>query len=292
MHALAPPEPSRPGTHIFILGADYHLGDLLWLTAVLHQYRATTGARHLVVAHPNAALTSVLECNTDIDEICVGVPSGGPGDVVHDLRPLMLGRAMVAAWRQRRPWLYYRDLWYEPRGQWLATYLQLGRLARYRPVLNLREEDYATANSLPRPYTALAPHIGAYRLPLVSQAWRAVKGWSPANWAALASELRDRGFNPLTLGAAGQELIPGTVPLLGLPIRQVAAVIDRAEALVTGESGLWFVAAARATPFVVVPWWLPPGINWAAPMQVPHRTIQREEATVENVMTALVELGV
>jgi hypothetical protein len=292
VHALAPPGPLAAQTHIFVLGADYHLGDLLWLTAVLHEYRRRTGACRIVVGHPDASLGHILGCNPDIDEVCTGIPASEPRDIVHDLRPVRLGRAMIAAWRHRLPWLYYRDLWLEPRGQWLATYLRLGTLPDYRPLLNLREEDYAAAGSLPRPYIALAPHIGAYRIPLVSRVWRTIKGWSPTNWAALASQLCDRGLTPLTLGAAGQDVIPGTVPLLGLPIRQVAAIIDRAEALVTGESGLWFVAAARATPFVIVPWWLPPSINWAEPMHVPHRLVPREEATVGHVLTALTELGV
>jgi len=91
----------------------------------------------------------------------------------------------------------------------------------------------------------------------------------------------------LSLGAAGQSIVPGTIGLTGLPIRQVAGIVEGAAAVVTGESGLWFLAAATDTPFVIVPWWLPDGIDWAAPMGVRHRLIQREDAAVETVEQAL-----
>jgi ADP-heptose:LPS heptosyltransferase len=96
----------------------------------------------------------------------------------------------------------------------------------------------------------------------------------------------------MTLGAAGQEAIPGTTPLTGHPIRQVAGVIERAAALVTVESGLWFIAAGLATPFVITPWWLPRTVDWAAPMQTPHRLIDRDDDAADAVVSYLREMDV
>lgn len=283
-------------THLFLLGADYHLGDLLWLTAVLAEYRRQVRPARLAVGCPDRPIGRILEHNPLLDDLRYGDPgrlraaARARGEVVRDLRPLPLARAMLRDWRHHWPWVYYRDLWFLPRGQWLATFLHLGRLSSYRPVLGLCDADRATAATLPIPYVVLAPHIGRYRLPLAGRAWRRVKGWDEGNWVRLASLLRSAGYEPVTAAAADQAPIPGTRPLLGLPIRQVAGVIEGAAALVGGESGLWFIAAACATPFAIVPWWLPRGVDWAAPMGVPHRLIRRRDATVETVFASCREL--
>ena len=57
------------------------------------------------------------------------------------------------------------------------------------------------------------------------------------------------------------------------------------------ESGLWFIAAGLCTPFIIVPWWLPRSVDWAAPMQVPHRLIYRGEDSVEEVLEQFHQLG-
>jgi len=281
--------PQSRGSHTFILGADYHLGDLLWLTAVLHQYRCMAKPQRLTVVHPRQALLAILERNPDVDDLLTAAPTHSHA-VVHDLRPIPIGVSMVRDWRYRLPWLYYRDLWCQPRGQWLATYLRLGRLQRCRPVLELGEEDFAIADTLDRPYVVLAPHIGQYRSRALTRAWSAVKGWPLNHWTALTAALHRAGYQTVTLGAHGQAAIPETQPMLGLPIRQVAGIIDRAAGLISGESGLWFIAAARARPFVIVPWWLPRSIDWPAPMNVPYRLVHRREATVDSVLAAIREL--
>ncbi|MGH2448203.1 MAG: glycosyltransferase family 9 protein, partial [Chloroflexota bacterium] len=213
----------------------------------------------------------------------------GADSVVHDLRMQALGRAMVRNWRQRAPWLYYRDLWFEPRGQWLAGYLGLRTLTDYRPILSTEASDRGVANSMRRPYVLLAPHVGTYPFPL-EPFWQRIKGWPPADWARLARLVRNDGREVVTLAAAGQESIPGTVPMVGLPIRHVAGLIERAAGLITVESGLWFIAAAYRTPFVIAPWWLPRTIDWVGPMHVPHRLIGRADLTPETVARNLSEI--
>ncbi|MBV9282657.1 MAG: hypothetical protein JOZ41_21475 [Chloroflexi bacterium] len=295
---VRPPARWKPD-HLFLLGPDYHLGDLLWFTAVLAEYRKRVAPRRVFVGVPDRAISRILERNPLVDRLLYGDaraavaqarcrPDGGLE--VHDLRPLAVAGAMVRDWRYRLPWLYYRDLWLEPRGQWLATYLRLGPLQEFRPLLGLYDDDFDAARALPARYVALAPHVGQYSLPLASALWERLKGWPPENWAALAEALRRAGFEPVTLGAPGQVPIEGTTPMIGLPIRQAAGVIDRAAALISVESGLWFIAAARQTPFVIVPWWLPRSVNWPAPMRVPHRLVYRDAASVQAVLSHVCEL--
>ncbi len=290
---------SAPTAHFFLLGEDYHLGDLLWFTAVIREYRRQVRPRCLLVGCPDRPISRILERNPLVDQLLYGSPRRLLGEaraqfgsdlIVRDLRPVPIARAMLRDWRHHWPWLYYRDLWMQERGQWLATFLHLGRLHCFRPVLVLGEDDRAAARELPSPYVLLAPHVGQYRLPLATRVWRRIKGWSAECWARLAGILRAEGYEPITLAAADQAPIASTRPVLGLPIRQVAGIIDRAAGLVSGESGLWFIAAARGTPFLIVPWWLPRSVNWAAPMQVPHRLVYRDEALVDTVAARLREL--
>jgi hypothetical protein len=287
----------QASVHLFVLGKDYHLGDLLWFTAVIAEYRRQQAPGRLLVACPDRALSRILEHNPLIDELIYYgrdarvVPDAraryGSALVVHDLRPLPIAWTMVRSWRHHLPWLYYRDLWLEPRGQWLATFLRLGRLRDVRPVLHLTDDDLAVARSLSAPYIVLAPHTGRYTISLLGAMWGRLKGWGEARWARLAEALRDEGYAVITLGAAGEQPVPGTTGLSGLPIRQAAGVIAGAAALVTVESGLWFVAAAVRTPLLIVPWWLPRSLDWVAPMGTPYRLVYRDQATVRHVLAEL-----
>ncbi len=287
----------RPSVHLFVLGNDYHLGDLLWFTAVIAEYRRQLEPERLLVACPDRAISRILEHNPAIDELIyygrdAHVVAGararyGGALVLHDLRPVPIAWSMVRSWRYRWPWLYYRDLWLEPRGQWLATFLRLGRLHEVRPVLHLTDEDLSVARTLDAPYIVLAPHTGRYTLPILGTIWARVKGWGEARWARLAEALRKEGYTVITLGAAGEEPVRGTTGLSGLPIRQAAGVIAGAAALVTVESGLWFVAAAVRTPLLIVPWWLPRSLDWVAPMHTPYRLVYRDQATVRHVLAEL-----
>lgn len=290
---------SAAAVHVFLLGDDYHLGDLLWLTAVLAEYRRRFAPDYLLVGCPDRPISRILERNPALDGLLYGDARRLVSDarrqfgerlVLRDLRPLALARAMLRDWRYHLPWLYFRDLWFQERGQWLATFLHLGRLTNFRPVLGLCDDDRVATRGLPLPYVVFAPHIGQYRFPFADKLWHGLKGWPWEHWTALARRLRAGGYEVVTLAAGGQEPVPGTRPVLGLPIRHAAAVIEGAAALVSGESGLWFIAAACKIPFIIVPWWLPRSVNWAAPMNVPHRLIYRDEASVAEVFARFEEL--
>jgi ADP-heptose:LPS heptosyltransferase len=287
---------STGAPHLFVLGKDYHLGDLLWFTAVLAEYRKQKLPAALIVCVPDRQISRILERNPVIDQLRYGDGSRqlsaarnqfGESLVVQDLRFWPIAVSMVRAWRNRLPWLYYRDLWFRQRGQWLATFLGLGALRDFRPTLHLVDRDRHEADLLPDRYVILAPHVGRYSIPLAGAVWRRVKGWPAERWSGLAEEIRARGYDPFTLAARGQAAIPGTRGLIGLPIRQVAGVIEKASALVTVESGLWFIAAATGTPFVIARWWLPRSVDWAGPMQVPHALVYRNEGSVQRVTRLL-----
>lgn len=287
---------TQPTAHVFLIGRDYHLGDLLWLTAVLAEYRRQMVPDIVLVGCPDRPISRILEACPTIDTVLFGEAGAikhrvrqryGTQMVLHDLQPLPLALAMVEAWRSRLPWLYYRDLWLAPRGQWLATFLHLGQLTRVKPVIHLTEADREPARRLVDPYVALAPHTGNHAMRMLNVPWKRLKGWSDDRWQALAASIRRLGYEPVTLGAPGEAPIPGTRPLIGLPIRQAAGVIERAHALVTVESGLWYLAAALDTPLVVVPWWLPRSVDWVAPMGIPYRLVRRQEATVDQVVAGV-----
>jgi hypothetical protein len=266
---------------------------LLWLTAVLAEYRRQVAPDVLLVGCPDRTVSRILEACPVIDGVLFGEARRieatmrrryGTCLVLHDLQPLPIARAMLRAWRARLPWLYYRDLWLAARGQWLATFLNLGQLQDVKPVIRLTAADREPARLLARPYIVLAPHTGNHALRALDVPWRRLKGWSDEKWQALAAGLQRAGYEPVTLGAPGEASIPGTSPLIGLPIRQAAGVIERAHALITVESGLWYLAAALDTPLVIVPWWLPRSVDWVAPMGIPYRLISRQEATVDRVL--------
>jgi hypothetical protein len=285
--------------HLFLLGKDYHLGDMLWLTAVLSAYRRQIRPAVLLVGCPDKPISRILEQSPPIDGLFYGEARAIVADVrqrhgrdllVHDLRPLHMATTMLRDWRFRLPWHYYRDLWLEPRGQWLATFLHLGLLHANRPLLRLTDGDRAAALALTRPYVALAPHVGHRETPILHAAWVRLKGWEDGRWRALAVGLRRAGYEPVTLAAAGEPPIPGTHPLVGLPVRQAAGVIERAEALITVESGLWYAAAGLGTPLMIVPWWLPRSVDWVAPMGIPYRLVSRDQASVSYVLSQIDEL--
>lgn len=284
---------------LFLVGHDYHLGDLLWLTPVLARYRAERRPHCLVVGLPDRDISRILERAPSIDRLLYGTPAEiyrslrrdlGGSVVVEDLRVVPVAVRMVREWRRKLPWTYYRDLWVQPRGQWLSTFLRLGDLADFRPQIELTKDDFERCSTEPGPYIVLAPHTGSYSLPAISYAWRKLKGWDLESWAELAYLLKHRGYNVITVGARGQTVVPGTRSALGLPIRQAAALVARAAALVTGESGMWFIAAAFGTPFAIVPWWLPPSIDWPEPMNVPYRLVRREQANPARVISMVQEL--
>lgn len=286
---------------LFLVGEDYHLGDLLWLTAVLSEYRRQRQPKLLVVGCPDRPISRILEHNPLIDRLLFGKPKQikatqqqefGDALIVYDLHIWPLAVTMLQDWRHHLPWLYYRDLWLQPRGQWLATLLHLGKLTDYRPSLHLTAEDRRNGLDVEKPYVVLAPAVGSYSIPLMGRVWEKVKGWENQRWEALARGLEDSGFLVITMAAAGQKAVPGTLPVFGLPIRKAASVIEGAQALISVESGLWFVAAALRTPFLIVPWWLPDPVDWAGPMNVPHALIRPREGTADNVLSHALRLVV
>src|SRR5579872_7092350 len=57
------------GTVRFVLGADYHLGDLLWLTAVIGEYRRVRQPDSVCVSLPESPVAAILESNPLIEQL-------------------------------------------------------------------------------------------------------------------------------------------------------------------------------------------------------------------------------
>lgn len=60
---------TREAAHLFILGKDYHLGDLLWFTAVLAAYRRRARPARARVACPDRPISQILERHPLIDDL-------------------------------------------------------------------------------------------------------------------------------------------------------------------------------------------------------------------------------
>src|SRR6266516_7994500 len=95
---------TRPSAHLFLLGTDYHLGDLLWFTAVLAEYRRQIRPEYLLVGYPNPQLGRILEHNPLIDELLYDAARDvlvtvrarfGDALVLHDLRDVPIALAML-----------------------------------------------------------------------------------------------------------------------------------------------------------------------------------------------------
>lgn len=69
---------TRQSTHLFLIGQDYHLGDLLRSTAVLAEYRRQVRPDRLVVACPDRAISRILEAPGVFSPCLAGYVSWAP----------------------------------------------------------------------------------------------------------------------------------------------------------------------------------------------------------------------
>jgi hypothetical protein len=78
------------------------------------------------------------------------------------------------------------------------------------------------------------------------------KQWPWRNWEQLVAWLRKRGIKPAQLGTVNTQRVTGADFIGTASMRQAAAVIARARAVVVPEGGMHHVAAATGTPAVVI----------------------------------------
>jgi len=125
------------------------------------------------------------------------------------------------------------------------------------------------------PFVALAP----------GSVWP-TKRWTPEGFAAVARSIRARGVEPLLVGAeddvaacrAVATALPGGIRSLAgrTTVAELAAVLERAVALVGNDSGATHVAAAVGTPAVAVFGPTVPALGFA-PVGDEHAIVERRD---------------
>lgn len=92
-------------------------------------------------------------------------------------------------------------------------------------------------------YVVLGPNLKAGASPN--------KQWGHERWELLSRMIAAIGLKPITIGATGQKRLTGSNHV-ETTIRQAAALIERARAVVTNEGALHHIASAVGTPAVVI----------------------------------------
>ena len=266
-----------------------YLGDVVLTTPLLRELRrASPGASIAVVTTPLGA--EALRGHPAVDEIHALDKKGrnrGPMALLGIAARIRGAEAAVAAQRSFRTGLLVR-LAGAPRrvgfegaaGGWAYTdevpwrgtdhavrrYLELSRplggdpgSADPRPELPVLAESRDRVASLLReagipgtaPIVAVAP----------GSIW-GTKRWVPEGFAEVIRSAADRGLTPVLVGSAGErglceevgEAAGGRPTILAgrLPIPELAALLERAWALVTNDSGSGHVASAVGTPVVSI----------------------------------------
>jgi len=303
--AESQPSPAPPPGHrvLFVFGREHHLGDLVAGTTTIRAYRVLHHPSRVAVLAPDRAYSRILERDPDIDDLLYAGDaelsdpqlkhglSLPPADVVLDLS----ARSVLWLLHHRGPLSRRLGLLHTAllgtRGRIMAEAAGVPWPVDDRPVIALRAEDRGVAAQIPRPYVVLAPYVGRFHNRLMQALWQALKAWPMDRWQRLAALLRTDGYTVVTLGAGGEEAIPGTVPVIGRPIAEAAGVVERAAALITVESGLWYLACALGVPFVVVPYWPPRHADWIPAAAPPHRLLRRSTATPAAVVAAVQQIA-
>jgi heptosyltransferase-2 len=267
------------------------LGDIVLTTPLLRElHRAHPGASTTVLTTPLGR--ALLSGHPDVDTIVVHDKRGADRGVAGTLRAVRALRASrfdlaVAGQRSARTGLLVRGsgaarrigfskaagAWaYTDRVPWAADqhavrrYLALAGPAGGKPdaadptpSLPVRVEARAKVDSL------LAGQGVAPSEPIVAVAPGSIWGtkrWTPSGFAEVAREAPRLGVRPVLTGSPDEEalcrevarLAGGDVPVLagttGLP--ELVALLARAKALVSGDSGPGHVASAVGTPVVAI----------------------------------------
>ena len=143
------------------------------------------------------------------------------------------------------------------------------------------------------PYILLARHTESGR---VAPAFdENTKRWHEYKWQDLAKKIQSElGLSVVSIGTSREARLeqPPVLDLHSLSIREAAAVVLRAEAVVTVDNGIYHLAHAMRTPLVhLIPVWL--GKHWTqSSSEVPHRDLCADlrKLSVRRVFDALKNL--
>jgi ADP-heptose:LPS heptosyltransferase len=246
------------------------LGDTLCTTPVVRAFRqANPGVCIVYVVH-NAAYCRVLDANPSIDLVLYNDALGQ-----HGLSQCTVEWARTLPLELReRTWLYRFDIQQVAQREGAFNeHISLGfskllniPIDSVKPDLFLTEADRRVADLFDRGRAVMfSMHSRAN--PPRPDGRGGAKDWPLERWSALAELVYAWGYDVIAVGAE-QDLrpaIPHVRHLYGLPIRVVAALIERSACLVTLENGIAHMAAALDAPMVelysnIVP------LAWANPV--------------------------
>ena len=265
------------------------LGDVVLTTPLLRELRrANPGARISVVATPVGA--EALRGHPAVDEIHVLDKKGrdrgplalfriagkvrGAGAAVAAQRSFRTGLLLRLAGARRRvgfegaagAWAYTDEVPWKATEHAVRRYLELaGPLGGDPDVADPRPELAVLDGSRDR----VAGLLEAERIPREARVVAVAPGsiwgtkrWLPEGFAEVIRGAAGRGTTPILVGSAGERALceeiggaAGVRPAIlagRLPIPELAALLERAEALVTNDSGSGHVASAVGTPVVSI----------------------------------------
>ncbi|MER7895764.1 glycosyltransferase family 9 protein [Streptomyces sp. NPDC096046] len=243
---------------------------ILAAPAELAPVASATGAvdRLLPASAPGRAVPSGLDWDGPPPDIAVDLHGNGPPShrLLHDLRP---GRLFAFA----HPAMPEIDgpRWHaeeHERRRWCRLLAYYGIPADPSDLLLPRPGEPSPAPG------AVVVHPGAAAVS---------RRWPVDRYAAVAAALRERGHRVVVTGGPGEddlvaalareaELPDGDLFTGGLPFTRLAALVARARAVVSGDTGIAHVAVAQATPSVTLFGPVPPD-RWGPPDDPRHRAL-------------------
>jgi ADP-heptose:LPS heptosyltransferase len=249
------------------------LGDLLCTTPAIRSYRRTNPEAFITYIVHNADHCRVLDGNPDIDLILYREDlSNHGGHIVHEawLRRLpveydettYLGRFDITELHRTHPEVFNDHL-----SQGFASLLGM-KVDSVRPVVALTPKDRAVVRSrVRRPYIVFGMHSTSAVLGDGGELTR--KEWVFERWLQLARRIHTWGeFDIIAVGSHADCWVESRYfrTLHGLPVRVVAALLERAACVVTVESGLSHLCHAVDAPMVLIYSKFVP-FHWAFPRE-------------------------
>lgn len=248
------------------------LGDTLCTTPAIHEFRKQNPDATVIYVTQAAPFCRVLDNNPDIDLLLYserlyfhGLPEPEKTNDWLNTLPLDLREGGM---------LYRLDLKLVCNNHEVFQHHIAEAFARLvgveiqstRPLVYLSNSDRRAVDVFARrPYIVFSMHTVSNRDRQDGRGKQ--KDWPPECWAQLAERLaaQDR-FDIFVIGAERDPMIalPHVRRLYGLPIRVVAALLERAACVVSVENGIGHLCAAVNAPLVhIYSNMMPPG--WAKP---------------------------
>lgn len=272
------------------------LGDILCTTPVIRAFRMKHPQAKIIYIAQSAGFTRVLDNNPDIDLVIYSdrlfLEASIPDQLKEWLRSLPLNLQEAAT-------LYRLDLKlactseeaFREHMSYSFARLVGVEIDSVRPIVVLTEDDRRGAAVFnERPYVVLSMH--SVSNPERSDSRGRKKEWPLENWKELVTRIASRNqFDIFAVGAENESPlpVPHTQSLYGLPIRVVAALLEKASCVVTLENGIAHLSSAVDAPMVEIYSNMMP-LEWAKPVEATNCKVlygDPFEITYQDVIQAV-----